>query len=187
VLFVVKFLLAFMIIGASGIAREAITETEFKNHLKWAQENFAATQKKIATLQQEETSSCSSQKCSLNNIQILAGNNPTNQESSEKETEKILVFVSFSMPAASLKTLAQEAEKANAVLIIRGLIEDSFKVTMTRLKDCALSAEINPDLFEKYNIQHVPTFVRLKGDKEQARLSGNVTLRFAVQKFEETP
>jgi len=178
-----KLLFAFMSVIASAVAREV----DFKDHLKWAQENFKATQKKIAALHQEETSSCSSQKCPLNTIQILAGNSPTNQESSEKETVKILVFVSFSMPAASLKTLAQEAEKANAVLIIRGLIKDSFKVTAERLKDCAQGMEVNPDLFEKYDIQHVPTFVRLKGGQEQARLSGNVTLRFAVQKFEEMP
>jgi len=187
-----------MVVGSSGIAKDATREAEFKNHLKWAKENFEITQKKITSAQKElaqmpstqvsleaenqRNSSCITNKCPLKNLTIPAGDEHKTQEI----PEKILIFVSFSMPEASLKSLMQEAERANATLIIRGLIEDSFKITMTRLKDCALSAEINPDLFEQYDIQHVPTFVKLKGGQEQARLSGNVTLKFALQKLEET-
>jgi type-F conjugative transfer system pilin assembly protein TrbC len=181
-LFAVKFLLALMVIVIATVAKEV----EFKDHLKWAKGNLEKTQKKVVALQQEEkeASSCSSQKCPINkNSQAPAVENPTNQE-------KILVFVSFSMPEASLKRLAQDAEHANAVLIVRGLIENSFKVTAERLKDYPQGVEVNPELFEQYDIHHVPTFVRVKGEQEQtrleqARLSGNVTLAFAAQKLRE--
>jgi len=202
VLPLVEFLLASIVVGASGVAKDATREAELKDHLKWAWENFETTQKKITTAQKElvqvpskqmsstqvplqaedqRNSSCITNKCSLKNSTIPAGDELTNQETLGRET--ILVFVSFSMPEASLKSLAREAERANAVLIIRGLIEDSFKITMIHLKDYALSVEVNPDLFEQYNIQHVPTFVKLKDGQEQARLSGNVTLTFAAQKL----
>ena len=47
----------------------------------------------------------------------------------KNQAPKILVFVSFSMPKASLRALAQEVAKHNAVLVMRGLKGDSFKVT----------------------------------------------------------
>jgi conjugal transfer pilus assembly protein TrbC len=200
-LFAVKFLLVFMVIVASATAKEvASLQAEFKDHLKWAKENLEKTQKKIATLQQEEKddSSCPSRKCQIKNLQALnseqlqipSSETHTNQDKSEEPQEKILVFVSFSMPEASLKSLAQDMTRVNAVLILRGLIEDSFKVTAERLKDYPQGVEVNPELFEKYDIHQVPTFVKVKGEQEQprleqARLSGNVTLAFAAQKLKE--
>ncbi|MEI8295904.1 MAG: type-F conjugative transfer system pilin assembly protein TrbC [Alphaproteobacteria bacterium] len=190
----VKLLLLLIIVVITGITspgttragdtREGGKESDFKSHLKWAKENLEATQKKIAALQQEEEkgkSSCPSNKCSLKSLQMLAGNEHKTRESQER----ILVFVSFSMPEASLRELTEAAEAANAVLIIRGLIQDSFKITAERIKGYAQGMELNPDLFEQYSIQHVPTFVRIKDGHEQARLSGNVTLKFAKAKLEE--
>jgi conjugal transfer pilus assembly protein TrbC len=185
----VKLLLLLIIVviaggAASGDTREGGKESDFKSHLKWAKENLEATQKKIAALQQEEEkekSSCPANKCSLKSLEVPALENHTNQETQER----ILVFVSFSMPEESLRELTEAAEAANAVLIIRGLIQDSFKITAERIKDYAQGMELNPDLFEQYSIQHVPTFVRIKDGHEQARLSGNVTLKFAKAKLEE--
>ncbi len=52
-----------------------------------------------------------------------------------KASPKILVFVSFSMPKASLKALAYEAHKHNAVLVMQGLKDDSFKMTQQAFFD----------------------------------------------------
>ena len=102
---------------------------------------------------------------------------------------KILVFVSFSMPKASLTALAKEAEKFGAVLVMRGLKGDSFKETQAAFQDLGEEVqsgiEINPELFETYQIQQVPVFVRVKAStkgelQEIGRLSGNVSLAFAV-------
>ncbi len=99
---------------------------------------------------------------------------------------KIFVFISLSMPKASLKSLAREAERYRAVLILRGLVNDSFKDTAKALQSLDLVVEINPEAFTRYNVQQVPTFIQIdpKG-QEIARLQGNVTLPFAQQKFEE--
>ena len=106
----------------------------------------------------------------------------------------MLVFVSFSMPKASLTALAKEAEKFGAVLVMRGLKGDSFKDTQAAFQALGeeerSGIEINPELFETYHIQQVPVFVKVKtiseGElQEMGRLSGNVSLAFAAQKLQE--
>ena len=124
--------------------------------------------------------------------------------SSVAKIPEILVFVSFSMPKASLRALAKEAAKHNAVLVMRGLKGDSFKTTQQvfleianetdnpklDLNEIAKNApqdmqgfEVNPELFKIYHIKNVPTFVLVKNQAEVARLSGNVSLSFAAKKL----
>ena len=112
-----------------------------------------------------------------------------NEEQGVQKSDKIYVFVSFSMPKESIESLLKEAPKQNAVLVLRGLKNNSFKETAKIIKDFydkenAESAgfEINPELFEKHAINHVPVFLNTSN---QNRLSGNVTLSFAVQKLKE--
>jgi type-F conjugative transfer system pilin assembly protein TrbC len=152
-----------------------------------------------------------------------------------REQDQLFVFVSFSMPEMSLKTLAQEAErvskprtsarrvsspktstpesstqKYNAVLVMRGLYQDSFVKTAQKLQQLGIAVDINPELFETHNVTSVPTFVFLRnthpattqvsetqvsetqastaqGSRTQAAysLKGNVTLAFAIKKFKD--
>lgn len=119
-------------------------------------------------------------------------------KSSETQTsqDKILVFVSFSMPKASLEALSQGAAQHNAVLVMRGLKNDSFKATQKAFQDLGgqiqSGIEINPEAFDTYHIKRVPVFVLVKAEasnnpkdpsKELARLSGNVSLAFASEKL----
>lgn len=124
-----------------------------------------------------------------------------------------LVFVSFSMPDASLKQLLRDAGKVGGQLILNGLVDDDLKATSRRLlavqgidpeadslpgnmngADVA-GIGIDPTLFERLTIQHVPTFV-LPLEPVQAcaegqgcppfrhiRLSGDVSLAYALDKF----
>ena len=101
--------------------------------------------------------------------------------------KRLLVFVSFSMPESSLKSLVEEAKTHNAVLVIRGLHEDSFVKTAAKLKKLEVSVDIHPELFEAHKITSVPTFIEVKDKEEINRLSGNVSLKFCVSKFEELP
>lgn len=122
--------------------------------------------------------------------------------STTKKTEpKILVFVSFSMPKASLRALASEAAKHNAVLVMRGLKGDSFKTTQKAFLEILTQGknldpknmanqdmqgfEVNPELFKTYKIKKVPVFVLIKNTQEISRLSGNVSLDFAAKKLKE--
>ena len=110
-----------------------------------------------------------------------------------KVFDQILVFVSFSMPKASIESLLNDSRFYRSKLILRGLKDDSFVKTAQVLKDYANSRtdqtnnganlEINPELFAKYKIEKVPVFVMVKGDKVLGKIAGNVSLKFAHDKI----
>lgn len=109
------------------------------------------------------------------------------QVAATHNSPKLFVFVSLSMPEASLKELGHQAKKHSAVLVMRGLHQDSFVKTAEKLKELGITVDIHPDLFEQYQVTIVPTFIQIQDGKLIHRLSGNVTLPFCVEKFGEAP
>jgi type-F conjugative transfer system pilin assembly protein TrbC len=106
----------------------------------------------------------------------------------EQSSCQILIFVSFSMPEASLKSLAQETARdqrnpCRPVLVMRGLYQDGFLKTAEKLKDLGVSVDINPELFETHQVTTVPTFIFVKDGLPLHRLKGNVTLAFSKERF----
>lgn len=78
----------------------------------------------------------------------------------------LLVFVSFSMPKASLDRLAQQASQAGAALVFRGFKNNSIKDTVTAFQPLAkrgAGALIDPPAFEHYKIHAVPEFMLAQG------------------------
>lgn len=102
---------------------------------------------------------------------------------SDKETErKFLIFVSFSMLKSALQSLYADAKKHQAVLVLRGLKDGSFKATAEYLKALEISVQIDPESFKKYQINRVPTIVAL-GDNKFDSISGNISFQYAKQKL----
>ncbi len=97
--------------------------------------------------------------------------------------KNLLIFVSFSMPESSLKSLSREAQKQGAVLVMRGLYRDSFVQTAQKLQQLGITVDIHPKLFETHHIVSVPTFVKIDNGRPLYSLKGNVTLDFALKKF----
>ncbi len=97
----------------------------------------------------------------------------------------LLVFVSFSMPEASLKRLATDAAKANGVLVFRGPKEGSLKKTLQAFEPLAklgASAILHPEAFTWNRIDSVPVFVlgtAASGSCDDAAGSCRETLRVA--------
>lgn len=110
---------------------------------------------------------------------------PSEGPTLQENADRILVFVSFSMPEASLKSLMQEAPKHHAVLVMRGLYQDSFIKTASKLQELGIAVDIHPELFETHQVTSVPTFVRLEDGQPIHCLKGNVTLDFVMKTFEE--
>ena len=111
-----------------------------------------------------------------------------NSKIDENIENGILVFISFSMPKESLIELYNEAGKYKATLVIRGIHQNSFTKTKDKILNISpkgLALNIDPELFRKYGIQRVPTFVLIRNGKEIRRLSGNVPLEFAAKKLNE--
>jgi type-F conjugative transfer system pilin assembly protein TrbC len=105
---------------------------------------------------------------------------------SAEKNDRVMVFVSFSMPDASLKALAESAKKHHAILVMRGLYQDSFAQTAQKIQELGISVDIHPELFETHHVTSVPTFVRIKDGQATHILKGNVTLEFVRKAFEGT-
>jgi conjugal transfer pilus assembly protein TrbC len=78
----------------------------------------------------------------------------------------VIIFVSFSMPEVSIVDYLREANKIHASVVIRGLIDNSFKETFLKMSSIVKQAgdggvELNPPLFKKFSITHVPAVVVL--------------------------
>lgn len=84
-------------------------------------------------------------------------------EANKAVPSPVLIFVSFSMPAESLRQWAAQAQKIHAPLIIQGLLNDSFAQTQGAVADLAPNNRggvvLDTRLFREYWIKHVPTVV----------------------------
>lgn len=126
---------------------------------------------------------------------------PASQEARQAaEKADLLVFVSFSMPEASLKRIAHETAKAGGVMVIRGFKDDSLKATVKAAEElAALQGDmlIHPELFDHYDITEVPvTVIARNGEDgldgcavnselgmctEHAAVKGDVSLHAALE------
>ncbi|MBK7517492.1 MAG: type-F conjugative transfer system pilin assembly protein TrbC [Betaproteobacteria bacterium] len=78
----------------------------------------------------------------------------------------LLVFVSFSMPDATLARLVDQAARARATLVLRGLVDGSLQKTVLRAQALIgqrkVGFQIDPQAFDRFSITAAPTFVLLK-------------------------
>ena len=107
----------------------------------------------------------------------------------------LLVFVSFSMPKASLDSLARQASQAGAALVFRGFVKNSVKDTVTAFQPLAkrgAGALIDPPAFEHYKIHAVPEFMLAQakpgcqGDgcyTHVITVEGDVSLGYALKRM----
>ena len=123
---------------------------------------------------------------------------PTDIGKNQITNYPLMIFVSASIPRASLKDLMIQARQSGGVMVFRGLIGGTLKNTQQFLGELAkenVSAIIDPRLFEIFNVELVPTFVVLASpvqDCEEVncnftpihdRITGNITLNYALEQF----
>ena len=117
-----------------------------------------------------------------------------------------LVFISFSMPEALIEDYINEARIYGGVLVLRGLINNSLKQTVAKLKEIEgnddgkksnLSITIHPHLFKLYDVKQVPAIVVSKDNLscilkyddcsalyEHDKIYGSVTIEYALEEIE---
>lgn len=118
---------------------------------------------------------------------------------SGKAGPKVLIFVSFAMPEPTLQRLVDQAARAGAALVLRGLVNGSIRATVTRMQALIgsrrVAVQIDPEAFDRHGITRTPTFVlvmddagaeacpsRLCGASAQfVKVAGDVTLGYAMQ------
>lgn len=89
----------------------------------------------------------------------------------------LLVFISFAMPDATLARLVDQAARAQASLVLRGLVDGSLVHTVSRVQQLIgthkVAVQIDPQAFDRYAITKTPTFVLLRdGTQPQPCASG---------------
>ncbi len=109
----------------------------------------------------------------------------------------LLVFVSFSMPEASLKRLATDAAKASGVLVFRGPKDGSLKQTLQAFEPLAklgASAILHPEAFTWNRIDSVPVFIlgtaasggcddAADSCRETLRIAGDASLEYILERM----
>lgn len=107
----------------------------------------------------------------------------------ELSTDSLLVFVSTSMPKASLKALFLEAERLGGRLVFRGLVNNSFKETLKTFEEIGVNGDIDPELFDKHTITSVPTITLISTEQDSKpvvdHVIGNVSLGAALELIRE--
>ncbi|MCX4079755.1 type-F conjugative transfer system pilin assembly protein TrbC [Rickettsia hoogstraalii] len=98
-----------------------------------------------------------------------------------KTYNQIYIFVSFSMPDSALKSYYIEAEQAGAKLVMRGLKNNSFLDTKVKADEINISFNIDPNLFEEYQITSVPAIIVNSEGKGVKRLTGHISLHDALE------
>ncbi|MEZ8780285.1 type-F conjugative transfer system pilin assembly protein TrbC [Vibrio splendidus] len=87
----------------------------------------------------------------------------------------VMVFVSLTMPEASLRALLKQSEQWQVPLVIRGVLPSGFPATARRIQSLLKTHQpdqpiqsgfaINPEWFRTFSVTEVPTFVAIKPGK----------------------
>lgn len=116
------------------------------------------------------------------------------------QAPQLIVFVSLSMPADSLKPLLRDVSRAGGVVVFQGFPNNSVKAFGEALskaiddKSAYRSIGIDPRLFRAFDVDVAPTIVVVSSDFDLCdgfdcrtkvpphdRMSGNVTLTYALE------
>lgn len=94
---------------------------------------------------------------------------------------RLIVFISLAMPEATLARLVDQAARARAQLLLRGLSEGSLPRTAVRIQQLIgtrpVAVQIDPRAFDRYAIQRVPSFVLTRGGEPNTACNGDQCAR----------
>lgn len=109
-------------------------------------------------------------------LALLVSSNIANADSPQRQ---ILIFVSFSMNDSALQRYFKEAESVGGRLIMRGLINNSFQETQEKMQQLEINIDIDPNLFEEFNVRRVPTII-ISDDHKAKKILGHLPLGDAL-------
>jgi conjugal transfer pilus assembly protein TrbC len=125
------------------------------------------------------------------------------QEAQERTASGPLMFVSLSMPRASLERILVDAEKLKAPMVLRGVKGSSMRKTAAEIKEILgkhrVAWSIDPSLFKRFGVEGVPTLVLIDPTRPVmvacgaahcqspafSKVSGDVTMRYALEQIQQ--
>jgi conjugal transfer pilus assembly protein TrbC len=111
----------------------------------------------------------------------------------------LFIFVSLSMPRATLQRLVDQAARAKAAIVIRGFANGSLRTTVAQVQGLIgkqqVAIQIDPLAFDRFAITKVPSFVLVRDGKRPVacasgscapadsflRSTGDVSLDYALE------
>jgi len=102
--------------------------------------------------------------------------------------QKPFVLISFSIPEPALVSVLQELKKIDSTAILQGLLDNDLDKTLKRLAQLAeqypdiASVAIDPTLFERLAVTHVPVFVLPKKPIEPCTPTGCPAMDVVIAK-----
>lgn len=109
---------------------------------------------------------------------------------------RLIVFISRSMPKKTIVNLMSQASAIGAVFVVRGLIDGSYTKTTKYFYDLkgdnTVGVMINPTLFKAMDVKTVPTFALYQGEQDilttacsiapkYSKVSGDVSVHYALE------
>ena len=165
-------------------AKQIVSNIE-KQSLNQEQKDFISTM-------EEKSKKHLEQECKAGLDQLMA----ENQSVVHNHNGQLYVFITLGMKIQNIHALLVEAKRYHAQVVIRGLKNDSFLETASFIREIAKEESegvvIDPNLFRKYNIQTVPTFILAKDcglfesskcDSAYDQLEGNISIKYALEKM----
>lgn len=103
------------------------------------------------------------------------------------EEESLKMCVSFSMPEEAILFLSKELEFYGGSFVLRGIPKSSFpeffkKINHLREMGAYAPFSIDPDLFEEFSLEGVPTLL-LTGEQGTDRVVGNLSIRDSLERI----
>jgi conjugal transfer pilus assembly protein TrbC len=88
---------------------------------------------------------------------------PNAGAASGSDAVRLRIFITLDMPRASLHLLTDQASRAGAVLVLRGLKSQSMRETLALVSELigsrAVAWIIDPEAFTRFGVNKAPTFV----------------------------
>ena len=160
---------------------QAIVDANKKGSLKYQEElKVVAKQAEVAFKKHAQT-----QKAEEGSLvdQIIKNSKSLEIQEKADKSQGIIIFVSFSMPKELLLSYHKQAQLYGGRLVIRGLVENSFKKTIKAMdlgNKQNLIVDINPKLFKDYRVKRVPTIL-LNHKGKSDKFVGTVSLKYALE------
>lgn len=112
---------------------------------------------------------------------------PCNFSSNTRDDFNLFVFMTFDLPLSTWIEYSNDLNKVGGAFVVIGLPDDSFlkfAKVVKELKDQGVTApiQLNPVLFDKFDIFMAPSIVLVDGDSYD-KISGCVSLNYALEKF----
>lgn len=189
------FFILFLVLGVFLIAKPILSDPvqQIQKMQKTPMNEFLKTQQELAWIQK------------LNQGRLAQNIQKTSHaQRTQKRRGELMILVSFSMAPRNLHQYLIDASKIGGHLVLRGLVNNSLKVTAQYVSDVVQGTQsgiqIDPIIFEKLAIYQVPAIVLFDSSalpclddadcrmnpRDYDTVTGNVSVDYALQIFSQS-